>query len=152
MISQWLALEVWHGRAGGHEHPQALCIDRRTVVENLLRTSISYVVPFVEACGALVILLAVLRTMWRYVPIYLRHEPGQLVPLRLQLGQSLVMGIELQVAADILKTALSPTWNDMLLLASLIGLRTVLNYFLEREMQSLNVTQGPSSDTKTVGQ
>ena len=121
-------------------------------MENLLRTSISYVVPFVEACGALVILLAVLRTMWRYVPIYLRHEPGQLVPLRLQLGQSLVMGIELQVAADILKTALSPTWNDMLLLASLIGLRTVLNYFLEREMQSLNATQGPSSDTKTVGQ
>jgi uncharacterized membrane protein len=58
--------------------------------------------------------------------------------LRIQLGQSMVMGLEFLVAADILRTALTPTWNEMLLLAALIGLRTVLNYFVERELKVLD--------------
>ena len=48
------------------------------------------------------------------------------------------MGLEFQVAADILKTGLSPKWEDILFLAALIGLRTILNYFLERELRALN--------------
>ena len=40
-------------------------------------------------------------------------------------------------SADILKTALAPTWNDILLLAALIALRTVLSYLLEAELEKL---------------
>ena len=58
--------------------------------------------------------------------------------LRIRLGQAMVMGIEFQVAADILKTGLAPTWNDILFLAALIALRTVLNYLLERELNTLD--------------
>jgi uncharacterized membrane protein len=64
--------------------------------------------------------------------------------LRVRLGRSMVMGLEFQVAADILKTALSPTWNDILLLAALIALRTVLNYLLEYELRTLESDQRPS--------
>ena len=46
-----------------------------------------------------------------------------------------------KVAADILKTALSPAWNDVLLLAALIGMRTVLNYLLEIELRNLGAQQ-----------
>ena len=61
--------------------------------------------------------------------------------LRIRLGQAMVIGIEFQVAADVLKTALAPTWNDILLLAALIALRTVLNFLLERELQALNTDE-----------
>ncbi|MCD6519654.1 MAG: DUF1622 domain-containing protein [Anaerolineae bacterium] len=71
---------------------------------------------------------------WRLFP----SQPGQVVSLRIRLGQSMVMGLEFQVAADILKTGLSPKWEDILFLAALIGLRTILNYFLERELRALN--------------
>jgi uncharacterized membrane protein len=47
------------------------------------------------------------------------------------------MGLEFQVAADILRTATAPTWNDILLLAALIALRTVLNFLLELELKTL---------------
>jgi len=50
----------------------------------------------------------------------------------------MVIGLEFLVAADILKTALSPTWNDILLLAALIMLRTILNYLLEHELKVLH--------------
>jgi uncharacterized membrane protein len=55
----------------------------------------------------------------------------------------MVMGLEFQVAADILKTALSPVWNDVLLLAALIGLRTLLNFVLERELKMLDSDAPP---------
>jgi uncharacterized membrane protein len=107
-------------------------------MEDALRTAIGYVVPAVEACGALVIVIEVIRTIIQYLLVCVRRECAEMRPLRIRLGQAMVMGIEFQVAADVLKTALAPTWNDILLLAALIALRTVLNYLLERELQALN--------------
>ena len=106
-------------------------------MEHILTVTVRYAVPVVEACGALVILIGVGRAIYSYICTFIGIRTDDLSSLRLQLGQSLVMGLEFQVAADILKTALSPTWNDILLLASLIGLRTVLNFFLDREIDAL---------------
>ena len=102
-----------------------------------LTTVIGYVVPVIEACGALVIVIEVIRTLVQYMGTFFRLTSVRRTVLRVRLGQSMVMGLEFQVAADILKTALSPTWNDILLLAALIGLRTVLNFLLERELKAL---------------
>ena len=113
------------------------------VLEQAFHVAIGYLVPLVEACGALVVVMGVVRAIWRYVKSYLQHDPLHVASLRLQLGQSMVMGIEFQVAADILRTALRPTVNGMLLLAALIGVRTVLNYLLERELMVLSAA--PSS-------
>jgi uncharacterized membrane protein len=103
----------------------------------LLTTILEIVVPIVETCGVLVIVLEVFRTSVRYVLNFLGMRETEMVEMRLRLGQSLVMGLEFLVAADILKTSLSPTWNDVAFLAALIALRTVLNYLLERELQAI---------------
>ncbi len=58
--------------------------------------------------------------------------------LRITLGRSMVLALEFQVAADILKTGLSPTWQDILLLSAIIALRTVLNILMERELEFLS--------------
>jgi uncharacterized membrane protein len=113
-------------------------------VEKILTSAIGFLVPIVEACGAAIVVLEVVRTVAGYVSTLLRHNPVRMNTLRLRLGQSLVMGLEFQVAADILKTALAPTWNDMGLLAALIGLRTVLNYLLEREVRMLRAEEASS--------
>lgn len=107
-------------------------------MEIWLDSALSFLVPVVEACGALVIVIEVARTIIVYVSGYVRHAGPQTATLRIRLGQSMVMGLEFQVAADILKTALAPTWNDILLLAALIALRTVLNYLLEAELDKLD--------------
>ncbi|MGC9357093.1 MAG: DUF1622 domain-containing protein [Anaerolineae bacterium] len=104
-----------------------------------LTTVMTYIIVIVEACGALVVFLGVLRTVYRYLRVFLRRQTVNIATLRLQLGQSMVMGLEFQVAADILKTALSPSWNEVLLLAALIALRTLLNYLLEREVEHIGL-------------
>ncbi len=113
-------------------------------MEQALTQALSFVVPLVEACGALIIVLEVLRTIIRYLLAFFRRDSVTVRGLRVRLGRSMVMGLEFQVAADILKTALSPTWNDILLLAALIALRTVLNYLLEYELRTLESDQRPS--------
>jgi uncharacterized membrane protein len=82
----------------------------------------------------------------RYLRGFLGHSPVRATSLRIELGQSMVMGLEFLVAADILRTALSPAWNDMLLLAALVGLRVVLNYSLERELRALDRDAPPSAN------
>jgi uncharacterized membrane protein len=117
-------------------------------VEELFTSAIGFTVPIVEACGALVIVLEVIRTALLYLLSFFGRKPRYVPALRIRLGQSMVMGLEFQVAADILKTALSPAWNDILLLAALIGLRTVLNYLLERELEAIRVKDEPAANDR----
>jgi uncharacterized membrane protein len=53
---------------------------------------------------------------------------------RLRLGRWLALALEFSLAADVLRTAVSPTWNEIGQLAAIATIRTALNYFLEREI------------------
>jgi uncharacterized membrane protein len=57
--------------------------------------------------------------------------------LRVRFGSSLTLALELLLAADILRTAVAPTWEDIGKLAAIAAIRTVLNYFLERELHTI---------------
>jgi uncharacterized membrane protein len=106
-------------------------------LEEWVILAISYLVPIVEACGAMVIIVGVIRTLVQYVRGRLRVDVDCLTGMRSQLVPSLVMGLDFQLAADVLKTAISPTWDHLLVLAALIGLRTALNLVLERELHTV---------------
>lgn len=92
---------------------------------------------FVEILAAVVIAIALVRFVIRYVvnfthPNIEQHNQS----VRIQFGSSLTVALELLLAADILATAIAPTWNDIGKLAAIATLRTALNYFLERELES----------------
>lgn len=54
--------------------------------------------------------------------------------LRHQLGSYLLLGLEFLIAADIIRTITHPTLNDVAVLGSIVLIRTVISYFLEREV------------------
>jgi uncharacterized membrane protein len=98
-----------------------------------------------ELAAALVISLAtmeaVLRALWLFVhrsartpnaPDHEGHDAKE--EIRLKLGRWLVLALEFELAADILKTAVAPTWTEIGQLAAIAVLRTGLNYFLQREI------------------
>jgi uncharacterized membrane protein len=53
----------------------------------------------------------------------------------IRLGSWLLLGLEFALAADIVRTAISPTWTQLGQLATIAAIRTVLNYFLERDIK-----------------
>ena len=46
----------------------------------------------------------------------------------------LVGGLTFQLAADLVRSAIAPTWDDIGRLAAIALIRTFLNYFLERDV------------------
>jgi uncharacterized membrane protein len=108
-------------------------------MEEILRTIVGYLIILAEACGAVVLTIGVIKSFVGYIrSCVFEHETKRVPKLRISLGHSMVLALEFQVAADILKTGLTPTWEDILLLAATIALRTVLNYLLERELSLLD--------------
>lgn len=49
----------------------------------------------------------------------------------------IIISLEFALAADIVDTAITPTWNDIGQLAAIAAIRTGLNYFLERDLESI---------------
>ena len=52
----------------------------------------------------------------------------------LALGRSLALSLEFLLGADILRTAVEPSWEEIGRLAAIATIRTALNYFLQREI------------------
>src|SRR5262245_66184638 len=53
---------------------------------------------------------------------------------RFTLARYLALALEFQLAADVLETAISPSWQQIGQLAAIATIRTALNYFLTREL------------------
>jgi uncharacterized membrane protein len=68
-----------------------------------------------------------------------KQKRFQLAPqeIRLELGISLSLSLEFLLAADIVSTAVSPSWDAIAKLAAVTGIRTFLNFFLQKEVQEL---------------
>ena len=49
----------------------------------------------------------------------------------------ILIGLEFFVAADVIKTILEPTFQDLIILGSLVTIRTVVSYFLGKEVSEL---------------
>ena len=57
--------------------------------------------------------------------------------LRLTLGSYLLLGLEILIAADVIKTIRNPNLKEIAILASIVTIRTVISYFLDLEMVEL---------------
>jgi uncharacterized membrane protein len=91
----------------------------------------------VEFAAAIVIGLASVQAVFRSLVLFLRPKSSSMTEnaLRLSLGRWLAVALELELAADILNTAVTPSWSDIGKLAAIAALRTALNFFLEREIR-----------------
>ena len=104
-------------------------------MEEYLVTAVGYLRLVVEAIGAAVVGFGVLATTYRYVLTLVGIKGYANNEIRLYLGRYLALGLEFQLGADILSTAVAPTIDDVILLGAVAAIRTVLNYFLSQELE-----------------
>ena len=78
--------------------------------EDTLRAATHFLVRIVEAAGVLVIFVGAMIGLARFVLLGApRAWPARFTPVRLEVGRFLALGLEFQLAADLLRTAVSPT-------------------------------------------
>ena len=55
----------------------------------------------------------------------------------MEIGHSFSLGLAFLIGASILRTIIAPTWTDIGMLASIIAIRTALNFFLIRDVENI---------------
>jgi uncharacterized membrane protein len=104
--------------------------------EHNLEDVVSVLVQVVEAAGAAIIFVGAVIAFVRFLLIAFRREGmDPFAKLRLDLGRFLVLGLEFQLAADILRTAVAPNFTELAQLATVAAIRTALNFFLGIEIK-----------------
>ena len=103
--------------------------------ETTLQHVVSLLVIFVEAAGAFVIVVGAAWAFVGFVRVLVARGSAEMfIPVRLLLGRFLTLGLEFQLASDVLRTAVSPSFEELGKLAAVATIRTALNYFLSREI------------------
>lgn len=92
----------------------------------------------VEILATVIIGIAVIKTLLHYFAL-LRTSKNSKEEIRVQFGSSVAVSLELLLGADVLATAVAPSWEDIGKLAAIAIIRTLLNYFLERELKQMHI-------------
>jgi uncharacterized membrane protein len=101
-----------------------------------ITTTISHAV---EILAALIIGIAVVKTLLNYFSFFQANSVKVTKEeIRVQFGSSVAVSLELLLGADVLATAVAPSWDDIGKLAAIAVIRTLLNYFLERELKHMH--------------
>ena len=104
--------------------------------EEWLRGAVFVLVRLVEAAAALIIFSGAAVGFARFAWTALRTRSVEhFTAVRLSVGRFLALGLEFQLASDLLRTAVAPTFEEIGKLAAVAAIRTALNYFLGRELK-----------------
>lgn len=116
------------------------------ISENGLRNVLDVTVRLVEAGGGLVIFLGAALAFGKFVMAAGRgRDDAAFVRVRLGLGRYLALGLEFQLAGDVLRTAIAPSFREIGQLAAVAAIRTALNYFLAKEIERERAQVAPAA-------
>ena len=120
------------------------------LIEETIKTGTVYLAPMIEAIAAIIITIASAKALYNYLLMIFQRSNQKFTKaeLRLSFGSTLAISLEFLLAADILKTAVAPSWNDIGQLAAIAVLRTALNYFLEKELQGVEENRSKLTESK----
>lgn len=110
------------------------------LVETSVINAVQWLKLAVETIGALVICLGVMTAAYQFVRALLPPRIENYNAIRLTMARYLALALEFQLGADILSTAIAPSWTQIGKLGAIAVIRTGLNYFLMREMQEARET------------
>ena len=93
----------------------------------------------VETMSAVVIAAGVGMAIYDFTRAFALRRPEGYGDVRQTLARYLALALELQLGADILSTAIAPSWDQIGKLGAIAVIRTGLNYFLIREIREERV-------------
>lgn len=99
-----------------------------------------YIKEFISAIGVIVITFGALRSVYQLTMLII-HETFKINFIKLEFGNSIILGLEFMVGADIVGSLVEPNYYNLGLLAILVLIRTILSYFLNIELAALTPQQ-----------
>lgn len=90
-------------------------------------------------CSVLILVWGVIVSMWaflksRFSKTTMTKSMYQISIIKNSLGAYVLLSLEVLIAADIIETIVKPTMEDIIRLAAIVAIRTVISYFLNKEI------------------
>lgn len=105
----------------------------------MIHDVLQIVILTISGLGTVVVSWGVIEAIVAFIPLKFAPSKKDAVleseAIRQRLGAHLLLGLEIFIAADIISSAVSPGWDKVGILASIVGVRTVLSYFLRMEFR-----------------
>lgn len=111
-------------------------------MRDLLVTVTEFVVPLIDLVALIAIVAGTIECVASVIRSGIAKAPGHdLRAVWLRYARWLVAGLTFQLGADILETAIAPSWDDIGRLAAIAVIRTFLDYFLGRDVTEIRERQ-----------
>jgi uncharacterized membrane protein len=103
--------------------------------------SIINVISFsLNVVGALITIWGIIISLGEFLKKEFLHKEDCIKCneiIRLKLGSYLVLALEFFIAGDIVKTIITPTWESLGILGAIVVIRTILSYFLTKDLKKI---------------
>ena len=119
-------------------------------IEGTIIVAVRWVKLGVEIFGAGLVTLGVCLAILHLGRTLVARKPADFTATRLILARHLALALEFELGADILGTAISPSWDQIGKLGAVAVIRTGLNYFLSMEMKREKTVE--KSEAELLGQ
>ena len=103
--------------------------------------TLNYIAVGISIAGSIIIIWGVLTTIFNF----LRNEKDKIRNTKLknnsgairnQFSGYLILGLDFMLAADIIHTIHNPVLKELYVLAMIVGIRSVISFFLAKEMET----------------
>ncbi len=116
--------------------------------------------PILEIVTLSINLFSILVLMWGvvlsaisfFIAVFIKKTPRdrqvQIHRAKVELGGFVLLGLEILIVADIIETVVNPTFEDILRLAAIVAIRTVISFFLNKEIREADVEMADKNEAE----
>lgn len=115
------------------------------MLEHLLHEYLPVLIHIIEFIGIFIIVTGAFKAFKDYLIAFFKD--GNTTELRHDLGTAMVTGLEFKMAAEILRTVIVRTWEEVAMLGAIVVLREILFFFINKDIKEHNKEHGTENDT-----
>jgi uncharacterized membrane protein len=108
------------------------------MIEGVVQASAEGAALAIKAVAVLLVAWGSIEAAFGSISLIVRRQAGHGARKAVwrRYGTWLLLGLEFELAADIVETVISPEWMDIAQLGAIAVIRTFLNYFLEKDLET----------------
>ncbi len=103
------------------------------MLEHVIELILPHIISACELIGILVVTISAIQAFYQYLKQFITHRNTD---FKFQLAQGLASGLEFKMAAEILKTVLVRSLDELVILGAVILLRALLSVLIHVEMKA----------------
>jgi uncharacterized membrane protein len=111
-------------------------------MHQLLIDLVEIAVPWIEMLGIAVVLWGAIEgligLLMRIKTVLFREaQPVPISHIRVAIGEKTALGLDFFLAGDIIQTIMVPTWESLAILGGIVVIRTIIAFFLNKDLREL---------------